>query len=623
LAFGLRFLGVALVCGVPRWVAAQELAPGPADERAVELPEYVITASVIANQEPASGYATMASPLRFEPRVDLQVRSMGEAQGDISIRGGIFEGTGVQVGGMPIFDPQTGHYTAELPIPASMLTAPEVLTGSDNTLRGFGATAGTVAFGWRPVRSGGSVAAAFGNGSLDRQSVAFGEVLGSREAGRGQWAMDGEISRSEAGGLIPDGDHRFRRVAARLVCDVDRSQTQVFAGHQKKFFGWPNLYTPFGVAETEDLATTLVMVSHRTEGRFGLFEAAAAFRHNRDDYEFDRRRPGLFNPYEHETTVAAAFARFARTAGPWRFEARGDVAADGIESTSLRWGRFTSRSTWRLAAAAARRWPSAAGAWETTAGASWDDTNRGPGALSPTVELAWTPAGGGGTGAFRAYAQHAEASRVPGYTALASHPASGLFRGDPDLSREKSRNLEAGARWGGEGWSAQVALFRRRDGPLVDWTYRIDAFNARKARMVDVTTTGVEAVAVRTWGAVDVAASYAWLAKTADYGVPVDASFYALNFPKHRATVAVTARLGGGVEARVDHEFRVQEKNLLRRTGGDSAVLASAGLFWQPAWAEGLEVSVIVDNLWDAGFQEIPAVPASPRQITFGMRWQW
>ena len=67
----------------------------------------------------------------------MQARNMAEAQGDLSIRGGTFENTGIQVGSATIMDPQTGHYTTELPIAPEMLAEPKVLTGADNALRGF------------------------------------------------------------------------------------------------------------------------------------------------------------------------------------------------------------------------------------------------------------------------------------------------------------------------------------------------------------------------------------------------------------------------------------------------------------------------------------------------------
>ena len=117
---------------------------------------------------------------------------------------------------------------------------------------------------------------------------------------------------------------------------------------------------------------------------------------------------------------------------------------------------------------------------------------------------------------------------------------------------------------------------------------------------------------------------YTFLDKDADYGAAtIDASFYALNFAKHRLTAAITARLGRGFEVRIDNEFRVQEANLLRTLGGEEAFLTSAGLYYLPPAMRGLELSVQVDNLWNDDFQEVPAVPAARRQVSAGAVYRW
>ena len=75
--------------------------------------------------------------LRYEPLVDVQARNFAEDQADVAIRGGIFENTGFRIGGVSLYDPQTGHYFAEIPVAPAMLSAPQVLTGVDNALDGF------------------------------------------------------------------------------------------------------------------------------------------------------------------------------------------------------------------------------------------------------------------------------------------------------------------------------------------------------------------------------------------------------------------------------------------------------------------------------------------------------
>jgi hypothetical protein len=591
---------------------------------AVALPEFVLSENRVANQVPAATYAAPVSFLRFEPQVDLQARNFGEAQGDIAIRGGIFEGTAVQVGGLTVFDPQTGHYAAELPVPSLMLTAPTIQTGADHALASMQAAVGTVSYAWRRIEAGGEAAAAFGNGDLNRQSVYAGEVIIDDAARDHRVAVDASWARSEAEGTIENGDHEFQRVAGRVQLISKLGQTEVFAGYQDKFFGWPNLYTPFGVAETESLQTTLIALAHRQQVGDGSVEVGLHYRRNKDDYEFDRYRPGIFNPYQHETDVTGGFAQYRTGLGAWRLDLRGEAAADALESTSLTYGQFMSRSYWKLGAAAERSFGVGDGSLSTRLGATYDGTNRDGSAFSPIARIAWNPTAELWGASPRLFVEYSGATRVPGYTALNSNPRGGLFRGNADLGREESRDAGMGVELRAQSWSARLALFSRHDDPMVDWTFVATAPNARAAREVEIDTTGVELIASRTWGSVDVVASYAFLEKEADYGAAVvDASFYALNFPVHRATLAIVARLGGGFEVRVDNEYRVQEENLLRTIGGDSAFLTSLGISWAIPQYEAVELSLVVDNLWDDDFQELPAVPAAGRQLAAGVTYRW
>jgi hypothetical protein len=170
---------------------------------------------------------------------------------------------------------------------------------------------------------------------------------------------------------------------------------------------------------------------------------------------------------------------------------------------------------------------------------------------------------------------------------------------------------------------AEAALFYRRDRALVDWTFR-RGVTARTANAVDVDVIGLETVVRRSWTACDVVVGYTALTKAADYrGAGVDASFYALNYARHRLTAAFTVRLGHGVELRVDNAARLQADNLLRVAGGDQALVTSAGLLIRPAAWRGWELSLRVDNAWNDPFQEVPAVPASPRQVSLAAGLTW
>lgn len=581
-------------------------------EPVYELPKVTTYSEQVANQTPVGTFAMPVSGLRFEPRVDVQARNLAEGQADVSIRGGVFENTGFKLGALSVFDPQTGHYFAELPVAPAMLELPRVLTGAGNASAGFNAGVGTVAYGWRPITQRGEASVAFGDYDTNRQSLYQGVVSSG-------FAADIELARSESDGSVPFGDHDFTRFAGRVQLQGDRSQTDFFAGVQHKFFGWPNLYTPFGFNETEDLRTTLYAFNHRSElSATDWWQIGAYYRRNYDDYEFNRAVPGASNPFQHTTQVRAVSLEGRLTEGDYLVDYSLQAMRDNLQSTALTFGRFRTRDYYKVTFVPSRDFAAQSGRLNLRAGLSFDDTNRDESALSPILEAALTRPDG-----TRFYAQYSETTQVPTYTALNSNAAAGLFRGNPNLGRGTSRNLEAGFSVPRAGWKVEAAVFHRWDDDLTDWTFT-RGVTARTANAVDIATTGLELVASRRTARYDLVLGYTMLHKDADYGLAtVDASFYALNFAKHRLTAAMTARLGQGFEVRLDSEFRVQEENLLRTLGGDDAVLTSVGLYYLPPRLRGLELSALVDNLWDDDFQEVPAVPAARRQFSIGATYRW
>lgn len=600
-----------------------------ADESAVLLPSVTTYSARTANQDPVGAFAMPVSALRYEPLVDLQARNQGEAQADVTIRGGIFENTGFRVGGVSLYDPQTGHYFAEIPVASAMLGEPAVLTGIDNALLGFNANVGTVAYGWRPISTRGELSLGRGDHDFERHSFYQGFASPWKIAGR-SLAADTEFSNSAGDGTIQNGDHRFSRANARVqLAGGDGSQTDLFAGYQAKFFGWPNLYTPFGVNETENLQSVLIALNHRESlGAGDFFEFGAFYRRNKDDYEYSREIPGRFNPYQHTTWARAASLSGRNDIGFLVLNYSGEILGDSLASTSLTFGKpndnYKSRTYYKAGLVPEKSWTlNTANKLVAKAGVSFDDTNRDSAAWSPLAELAWLHTNGA-TCQSRVYLSYAKTSQVTTYTALKSNPNSGLFRGNPYLGRQHAENIEFGGSHTHGRWSYRSAVFFRRDRALVDWTYLNASASARSASAVDIDAFGFEGVLTYTSARFTFVLGYTFLDKDADYrGAFVDASFYALNYATNRLTAAVVARLGGGFEVRMDNVARVQEDNWLRRVGGDEALHSSLGLYYLPKAVTGLEVSLTANNLWKSNYQEVPAVPAPGRQLSAGTTYRW
>jgi vitamin B12 transporter len=590
------------------------------------LSSLTIIGQETANQRPVNTYETPIANLDFDPRVDMQSRNMAEAQGDLSIRGGTFENTGVQVGTATLLDPQTGHYTTEIPIAPEMLGEPKILTGTENALRGFNSSVGTVSYSWSEIKRGGSLTIGGGDHDLNFERIHQASTGTYGESKDFTWGAEIESSRSESDGTIPFGDHAFDRTSARIQFLGPDSQTDIFAGYQHKLFGLygmytGDLYTAFNPYESENIKTSLFILNHdRKYGEGSSFEITAYHRENSDHYLFNRFSPN--QNFVHDSMVSSV-----GVSGLHTFDERValnygiQITSDEIESSSLENGTFTNRNYYKVSLLPEYRLLiDAKESLTFKGGISWDDTSRDKSTMSTIAEISWIRDGLDGNSE-RTYISYAEAVQFPGYGAIGGSENSGLFRSNHNLNHESSRNLEFGYQMERITWSMSVALFYRWDDDLVDWAYV--GTGARSAQNVDIETSGLECIASRQWNRVQAIASYAYLNKDEDYGnLLIDGSFYALNYPNHRATLGLIWLPHDSFEIRIDNEWRDQRENPLRK-GPKSALYSHFAASYYPAQMNELEIFAAYEKPWDENFQDIPGTPGRGDQFSLGFTYSW
>jgi hypothetical protein len=598
----------------------------PTEQVRGELPALTVKGQKTANLRPVSTYESPISNLDFDPRVDMQSRNMAEAQGDLSIRGGIFENTGIQVGAATLLDPQTGHYSTELPIAPEMLSEPIIHTGAGNALSGFNSSVGTVGYSWSKMTQGGSATIGAGDHDLNFQRLHNTWTSPFGDSDDWTWGTEFETSRSESDGTIPFGDHDFDRVTGRVQLVGPNSQTDLFAGYQDKFFGLygmytGDLYTAYDPYETESVRTQLFLANHKQSyGEGSNWEATAYFRKNNDHYQFNRLVPD--NRFVHQTDVATlALAGRHEIEDGFAVNYGMQIAGDKIESTSLEEGKFTSRNYYKLTLLPQfRRELNDRKNLVFRVGASFDDTNRDGSKISPVASITLLSDDGLGHSE-RTYLSYAETTQVAGYGAEGGNETKGLFRSNHDLAREVSRNLELGHALKRPEWSLEGSIFYRWTEDLVDWTYT--GTGARSAENVDIETYGLELIVARQLEKLEGIASYSYLHKNEDYGnALVDGSFYALNFPEHRLTLSFIYDPNDLLQIRVDNEWREQRANPLRK-GPDNSMYSHLAASYYPALIDDLEVFVAFDKPWDEDFQDIPGTPGRGDQFSLGATYSW
>jgi outer membrane cobalamin receptor len=592
----------------------------------LELPTLVLKSQETANERSAVTYTTPVSNLEFDPRIDLQSRNMAEAQGDITIRGGIFENTGIRLGSATLIDPQTGHYFAELPIAPEMLKPYQVFTGADNALYGFNSTVGTISYGWSEIKTGGSATAGAGDHGLNFQRLHQGWATPLGDSGQWTLGVEAEYSRSESDGSINFGDHDFYRTTGRVQLVGPSSQTDLFAGYQEKFFGWFGMYTGRAFAasspfETENLKTRLFLANHRQAyGDASWFEATAYYREHSDHYIFNRFAPN--DNFIHDTKVTSlGLSGQHAFDDAFALNYSGQATDDSIDSTNLE-NNFTSRSYHKFSLVPQYQLQFDSNDTVTLrAGASYYDTNRNSSEVSAIADIAWERIESDGTSK-KVYLSYAEASQVTGYTAVGGGTA-GLFASNPNLDTETSQNLELGGTLNRANWSLNAAVFYRWDDDLTDWTFDSASPSARTANPVDLETFGVELIATKQWKRFEAIVSYTYLDKEEDYGPrTADASFYALNFAKHRITLGGIWRPFDWVILRVDNEWRDQQENALRNSD-DTALFTHIGVSFYPPQIENLELFLAGENIWEENFEDVPGTPGRGDQYSVGVRYSW
>ena len=613
-----HFIFSALLCSVTPFSYAQATSN---TETAIE--QITVEASATANKLPVGTFDSPVSNLEYDPRVDLQSRNMAEAQADVTIRGGIFENTGFRVGSATLLDPQTGHYVAELPIAPQMLTGPYILTGADNALNGMNSSVGSISFGFKPITTGGNVSVGSGTNNFNLQSIYAGISTDVDDAKNWQFGFEGEYSHSQSDGSIENGDHDFNRASARIQLISSDSQTDIMYGSQEKFFGWPNMYTPFGVNETEELETRLLMLNHQQNyADNSHFEVSAYYRKHNDHYVFSRENPSAFEAF-HETkvkSIAVSGSHAQNTAFAVNYSAQ--YIEDEIESTTLE-NNFTSRTYYKLSVLPEYKVDLKQNQQLTLRlGAAFDDTNRDDSELSLIGDISLNTQNSDGSEQ-TVYLSYAQASQVAGYTAIGGSEQGGLFRSNYNLERETTKNLELGYLIQEQTWQLNSAVFYREDNNLTDWTFSFDSSSARFANPVDIDATGVEFFATKYFDTTELIASYTYLNKSENYGdADIDASFYALNFPDHRVTLGAIWTPNDLIEMRIDNEWRKQHENALR-SSKDTALFTQVSLKITPTVINNLFITLAADNVWDESFEEIPGTPGRGEQYTLSATYSW
>ncbi|MBR1632069.1 MAG: TonB-dependent receptor, partial [Paludibacteraceae bacterium] len=414
--------------------------------------------------------------LEYLPGIDVRARGAGGTQADLSMRGGTFDQVLVMLNGVNLTDPQTGHYTLDLPVDVSQIERIEVLQGTGMSLFGLSAFSGAINIVTKTqdVRPDAHVDIRLQGG----ENGYFSPMIGGRIS-RDNWQGSAYVRHDQSQGYMHNTDYQLSEVYAQGSYHTERmGELQAQVGGQIKNYGANSFYS-LKYPDQFD-ATKTLFVSTRYDKRWKQLSlsATAYWRTHYDRFELIRDKkdaPAWYVSHNYHVThvngvnaQVAYVSRIGRTSVGVELRneyIKSNVLGDSLSNplhipfksdTTFTYGKnrlnfnyFAEQAFFfgRFAASVG-----VSGNWNTMFGHNF--------CAGANIGYNFAPQG-------RVYVNVNRSLRLPTFTDLYYKSATQIA--NPDLKPEQALTAELGVKWQNEHWQTQATVYYRHGTDIIDW----------------------------------------------------------------------------------------------------------------------------------------------------------
>ncbi|MCF6241690.1 MAG: TonB-dependent receptor [Bacteroidales bacterium] len=438
---------------------------------------------------PASDISTVLSSAMS---IDVRERGAGGVQADFNMRGGSFEQALVLINGMRINDPQTGHFSLNLPIDANDISRIEILSGPAARIYGNNAFSGAINII---------------TGKSDRNFIKFSGIGGSYGYYDAKIASNYKIknftnylsvSKTASQGYKENTDFNIDNIYYSANQYFDNSTLNVQAGYTAKAFGANSFYTPVFPNQYEENKTAFANIRYRSDKKIKM-TYAGYWRFNYDKFELFRNNPPSWyqgaNYHKNNTYGVSVNSSFNALGGTsslgaeWNKEQiisnkLGDSLKTPklIKETSNRYyTKGNERQNFSLFAEqqySVRRFNIIAGLMSNyNTVFAWN--------FYPGIDLGYAV-----NRNFKLSASANFAGRIPSFTEL--YYVGPTNTGNSELKVEKSFTYETGIKYFNKFAIIQAAIFRRLGSNIIDWVKQNPDDLWKPENITHVNATGIE-----------------------------------------------------------------------------------------------------------------------------------
>jgi iron complex outermembrane receptor protein len=588
--------------------------------------------SVISKQDLAQlSVQSVNDVLDYVSGVDLRQRGPVGIQSDVSIRGGSFDQVMVLLNGINVTDPQTGHFSMNLPVDISAIERIEILEGPGARAFGPNAFSGAINF----------VTGTSDNNNL-KADVSGGQY-GLINAGASTTIHHKNLqSFVSARGVKSDGyaentDFQSTNIfyQGKLALGKDKLDWQM--GYLDKSFGAFAFYTPKYPNQYEQNRTLFSSLKYTSSGKIKL-TPSVYWRRNHDRFELFRNNPATWYTTHnyHLTDVMGASVNGSTTWTMGTTSLGGEVRGESIWSNNLgdllttpidvpgEEGAQFNRSYSRVNSSLFVEHTYTLNGLIISAGLL---ANHNTGLdyrirFFPGIDVAYWL-----NNQLKLTAGYNRSLRMPTFTDLFSNTSTTM--GNRQLKPEEVDATEVSIRWTKPGIESRISGIYRKAQHLIDWGKIPTEVKYQSLNISEMETNGVQFfTAIKPtdwWGNTTfvkkLSFDYLYLNQNKEADTNYD-SRYVMDYLKHKVVFAFTHRLINSLTV----SWNVSWQERMGTYSDQNSETQSYDPFWltdvRVNWhTRNIDIYAEASNLFEASFQDIGSIPQPGRWLRGGVKY--
>lgn len=530
--------------------------------------------------------------------LDIAQRGVLDIQSDLQIRGASFEQTDVLINGIKINDPQTGHFSLDIPFFMNDFEKVIIINGPAAAVNAASRPGGAISFiTKKPKAEEIKASSVFGGNDYSNQmlTIAYptGNVFSQTSAGV-----------TSSSGYRYNTDFRILKISHASFLENSMGDVEFIFGFMDKEFGANGFYSEYYPDQKEFTKTIITSLGLKSDSGGAYFNPQLYLRRHEDRFLLDGSNPGFYENLHTNRVLGAKLDIVNDLAGGKVFSGA-DIASESISSSSLGDRQRQRNTLYSVYSKDLEKWTFSGG---------------GTGYFYDTFTDVFVPelsAGYKMNNKFKLRASISQSFRAPTFTELYyNSPAN---RGNPGLDPEESNNYELGADYADFGFSSQVTIFRRKGKNLIDWVRDPSQTVYDIKNVSKVTTDGLdaglkiysEALKGINTSLKEISLNYSYIKRSKQESGLI--SKYVFDYLKHKAALGGEFILLNSISSRLEMQY-------LRRfdEAGDFIVNTSFS-----KKIKSYKLFINIDNLFNHGYSRKANIPMPGRWIFTGIEAKW